>query len=72
MQILPAPRNININVDARLSDMLYGRLDLGPGARILMQDKTGFGRHFQNWFFFHWGCVELPYVGVSYCPFIGI
>jgi hypothetical protein len=27
--------------------MLYCRLDLGPGARLLMQDKTGFGRLFQ-------------------------
>ena len=35
-QILPAPRNINIYLDARLSDMLYCRLDLGLGARLLM------------------------------------
>ena len=47
-QVLPAPRNIDIKVDARLSDMFYGRLDLGPGARLFVQDKTGFGRLFQN------------------------
>ena len=72
-QILPAPRNINIDLDARLSDMLYCRLDLGPSARLLMQDKTGFGRLFQNWFFFHGGCVELPLCRrVLFSHFIGI
>src|SRR4030095_11627489 len=33
-QVLPAPRNIDINVDAGLSDMLYCRLDLRPSARL--------------------------------------
>ena len=72
-QALSAPRNININIDARLSDMLYCRLDLWPSARLLMQDKTGFGRLFQNWFFFHVGCVEPASCRrVLFSHFIGI
>src|SRR4029453_252161 len=51
-KVLPTPRNINIDVHARLSDMLYCRLDLGPRARLLMQDKAGFRRLFQKWFSF--------------------
>jgi len=38
-----------------------------------MQDKTGFGWLFQNWFFFHVGCMERPlFRRVIFSHFIGI
>ena len=67
-QVLPAPRNININVDARLSDMFTAALTSGLVQDFLCRTRqvlAGFFKTGSSFTRAAWSCL---YVGVSYSP----